>query len=72
MHFKSCDVDDMYSKVKELIDNPDLRKSLAQEGQKNILNLWSAKCAVANLLHFINDLYNGRDTSIIDGPCSKA
>ena len=35
-------------------------------------NMWNPNVAANNLIRLINDLQNGRDSSIQEGPCSKA
>lgn len=72
LHFRSCDVDDLYNKVKYLIDNPDKRNKMSIQGQNDMINIWSPRHAAESLLQLIDDLKNGRDSSILEGPCSKA
>ena len=70
--YKSCDVESLISKVEYLIDNPYEMKRMAINGYHTITNIWSPRNAVSNLLKLISDLQSGSDTSILDGPCSKA
>lgn len=70
--FKACDVDSLISKVEYLLDNPDEIKRIAINGYYTITNTWSPRKAVSSLLQLISDLQSGGDTSILDGPCSKA
>ena len=35
-------------------------------------NVWSPANAAKNFLQLVDDLQHGRDTSITEGPCSKA
>jgi hypothetical protein len=37
-----------------------------------MLNQWSPKIAAKNILQLIEYLQKGEDTSIVEGPCSKA
>lgn len=70
--FKSKNLDSLYEKVIYLIENPEIRKNLAIQAYHDMVNIWSPKVAARNLLQLIHDLQNGRDTSISEGPCSKA
>lgn len=72
MIFKSCDLDSLYEKVKYLLDNPDQRQQIQQNAIKQIQTLWSPQNAAKSLLQLITDLQSGKDTSILEGPCSKA
>lgn len=72
MMFESCNVLNLYSKVRFLMDNPEKRRELAMQGQKDMRDLWSPRNAAESLLQLIDDIKNDRDTSIKEGPCSKA
>lgn len=70
--FKSCSIDSLYAKVKGLLDNPMLIAEIRKNAVNKMQTIWSPKVAAQNLLTLIDDLQNGRDTSIKEGPCSKA
>ncbi len=72
MIFRSCDLDSLYEQVKYLLDNPDARKQIAKAGRESMVKLWSPANAAKSLLQLIEDIQAGRETSIIEGPCSKA
>lgn len=72
MIFKSGSLDSLYTKVKYLIDNPQERLLMSKNGVKTMHDVWSPACAANNLLTLIDDLLNGRESSIKEGPCSKA
>lgn len=72
MQFKSCNVQDLYKKVRFLMDHPDNRKKMARKGQMDMRDVWSPRKAAEALLQLIDDLKNGKDTSILEGPCSEA
>lgn len=69
--FKSEDLDSLYDKVTYLIDNPKERQRMSVAGQQRMQEVWSPENAAKNLLQLINDLQNGRNSSILEGPCSK-
>lgn len=65
-------LDDLTEKVAWLLDNKERMKELQQEAARTLQDVWSPKRAAQNLLQLIDDLQNGEDTSIKEGPCSKA
>lgn len=72
MIFKSGDVDSLTRCVKELLDNQTLLNSIRHNAVKTMQTIWSPEVAARNLLQLIDDLQNGRNISIKNGPCSKA
>ena len=72
MGFQSRDLNSLYEKVVFLIDHPLVRKDLALKAYQTMKNVWSPKQAASNFLHLSKDLLDGRETSIKEGPCSRA
>lgn len=72
MVFNSGDIESLYEKVVYLLDNPSERNNMAQRAYQDMSTIWSPKQAACNLLQLIDDLQHGRETSIKEGPCSKA
>ncbi len=72
MIFRSCDLNSLYEQVKYLLDNPNLRKSMSTAGRESMVKLWSPQNAAKSLLQLIENLQVGRETSIVEGPCSIA
>lgn len=70
--FKSKSPNSLYGQVKYLLDNPLRMQEMAAKGSDDMRRLWSPRHAAASLLQLIDDLKHGRDTSIAEGPCSKA
>lgn len=70
--FKSQHIDSLYYVVKDLIQNRKLCETYAREAYSTMRNVWSPANAAKNLMTLIYDLQNGKDTSIKEGPCSKA
>ncbi len=70
--FKSKSIESLYEKVVSLIEHPKVRKKMAINAYFDIKNAWSPEVAARNLLHLIEDLQHGNDTSIEEGPCSIA
>lgn len=65
-------LDEMYECVKYLLDNMDICRNMQKEAHNKIAGLWSADHATEALLSLINELKNGVNSSIVQGPCSKA
>lgn len=72
MVFRSGDIDSLHEQVKFLLDHPEARKRIAKAGMQTMVELWNPSTAAKNLLQLIEDLKAGRDSSITEGPCSKA
>ena len=69
--FKSGDINSLTQKVEWLLTHKEEIARIQRNAYMTMRNAWNPKNAAANLLQLINDLKNGKDTSIIDGPCSK-
>ena len=65
-------LDDLTDKVAWLLDNKEKMKEMQRAAFLTMYNTWSPKRVAQNLLQLIDDLQNGRGTSIKEGPCSKA
>lgn len=65
-------LDSLVEKVEWLINNPSERKRLSENAIKTMQETWNPRVAAENLLTLIEDIKQGRDTSIKHGPCSKA
>lgn len=70
--FRSMDCDSLYEKVKWLLDNAEKRKRLSENAKYDMLNVWSPAVAARNLLTLISDIQAGKESSIQEGPGSKA
>lgn len=70
--FRSGNVDSLTKKVEWLMDNPSKIGRLKRNAYTSMHDLWNPANATRSLLRLIDDLSHGRDTSIPQGPCSKA
>lgn len=70
--FRSGNLLSLYHKVTSLIENPEFGKTMAKRAYYDMHSIWAPRVAAENLLTLIRDLQEGRDTSIMIGPCSKA
>lgn len=62
----------LYNVVKWLIENPAERKKISLNAFHTMRTTWNPEVAAKNLLTLIDDIQQGRETSIDEGPCSKA
>lgn len=72
LKFKSCNLDSLYEQVKFLLDNPSEMKRISSNGKQHMAELWNPENAAKSLLRLIDDLQDSGETSILNGPCSKA
>lgn len=70
--FRNRDVDSLYEIVKHVIGNPVERIKISKQAHKDMVNIWSPRKSVENLLNLIEELMNDKPTTILEGPCSKA
>ncbi len=70
--FKSNDLNSIYHKVVWAINHPKESIVIRESAMKTMQETWSPKNAAHSLLQLINDLSNGKDSSIKEGPGSKA
>lgn len=70
--FASENVDSLMMYVEELLCNPKLQQSMKIEARRTMVEVWSPRKAAVALLQLIDDLENGRECSILQGPCSIA
>lgn len=59
-------------KVEWLLDHKLELNQMRQNAYMTMLNVWSPECAARNFLRLVDDLLNGKESSISEGPCSKA
>ena len=70
--FESGNIDSLCKKVEWLLDNPDKRQEIARNAYRTMRDVWSPQNAAKNLMALIENLLDGNDSPIVDGPCSKA
>ena len=64
-------VNDLYTKVKLLLDNPALRKKLGENAYQTLATTWNGEEGARRLLGLIEDINAGRESRFESGPCSK-
>lgn len=62
---------DLYYKVKRLLDDENLKHSVQKNAYKTMANMWNADIAAERLLKLINCLREGREAEFSAGPCSR-
>lgn len=72
--YQSGNVDELYNKVKQLLDHPEERKRLGQNAYLAITQEWNAENAVQRLLHLCQRMLGGeyKPFPFTDGVCSEA
>ncbi len=70
--YKYKDSTQFYSYVKLVMEDKELREKVGFNAYKTIKDQWNGKCAAINLLKGIDDIQNGREHEIEDGPVSIA
>ena len=63
--------EDLYNKVKYLLDHEDEKYRVQRNAYFTMTNLWNADVAVDRLIELIKSFIQGKDTKYMDGPCSK-
>ena len=69
--YKSGNINDLYEKVKLLLDNPNLTTKLGLEAYRTMVNLWNPKIAAKRVIE-LSDLLLKRESfnKYQEGPCS--
>ena len=72
--YPSRDVDALYARVKQLLDEPQTCQSLGQQAYETMATAWNAETAANRLLALCNAILSGdpRPNLYETGPCSKA
>lgn len=72
--YKCGKIDELYKKVKYLLDNPVEQEKLGKSAYETMVNVWNADVAAKRLINLEAQLINGNRFPELysDGPCSKA
>lgn len=70
--FRSGDIDELYNKVKQLLQDNDKEKALGREAYTTITDLWCAEIAAHRFVATAKSILSGRREFFSSGPCSKA
>ena len=71
--YKSGDLENLYKKVKFLLDNKGDRQQIGENAYYTMLNEWSPEIAATRVLELCENILNKQNTDLYqDGPCSRA
>lgn len=71
--YKNGDIDDLYCKVKALLDDVNEQKRMGENAYRTITGLWNAEVAAERFIRFADEIKaHGTCDLYADGPCSKA
>lgn len=69
--YKNGDIEDLYSKVEYLINNPQETAEIGRNAYKTMFDIWNAKIAAKRFIKLFESFINGyTDQLFDDGPCS--
>lgn len=70
--YKNGDTEDLFRKVKKLLNDKALRESMGRQAYNTLANLWNADNAADRFMVLANSILDGRETPYESGPCSRA
>ena len=72
--YKDGDINDLFNKVKYLLDNEAERINMQKSAYETIINEWNAENAAKKLIELLTKLLNGENVETLfeSGVCSKA
>lgn len=72
LSFASESVEALTERVEWLINHPEQLQTMRHGALFTMQEIWSPAKAASALLHLVDDLQHGRQSSLVEGPCSKA
>lgn len=69
--YKNGDEEDLFNKVKFLLDNPEKRKEMSFKAYKTMTEIWNAENAVKKLLNLVESLKKNEGFTVRNEPCEK-
>ena len=63
---------DLENKIKQVMDNKELRTKFGKNAYKLISGEWESKVAVENMIKLFESITEGKEFDVKDGPASKA
>lgn len=69
--YKNGNHNDLYQKVKFLLDHPAKREALGRAAYKTLTEVWNADTAAERFLELVAAIKQGKDSPFASGPCSK-
>ena len=71
MIYKSGDHNELYQKVKFLLENAGERKKLGKAAYETLTETWNADTAAARFLELVEAIKQGKESPFAEGPCSE-
>lgn len=71
LFFRDQDNDDLFEKVRYLIENQDEREAMGREAYKTMLEVWSPANAAHSVMRLAESILNGEPNPVQAGPCSS-
>lgn len=71
LKYKDGDLNELYKKVKFLLDNSEKRREIGKNAYKTLTDEWNAEVAAERLLTLIEKIKEGKETPFTNGPCSR-
>lgn len=73
MIYESGNVEDLYKKIKHLLDNKENQEKLGENAYKTITELWSPQSAAERFVALAQAIIDGKSLNLYkEGPCSKS
>ncbi len=69
--FMYDDYNDLENKVKKLINDKELRMKFSKNAYEYITTKWTGEMAAENLIKMFNNVIEGKEVEVLDGPASK-
>lgn len=71
--YRNGDMDSLYKRVVQLMDQPELREQLGREAYRTLADMWNADVAAERFIELAKALMDGKKADLFEsGPCSKA
>ena len=71
--YKDGDIDNLYKKVKLLLDDSCRRREMSKKAYFTIADEWNAENAATRFIYLLQDIKeNGNSSRFSHGPCSKS
>ena len=71
LKYKDGDLNELYKKVKFLLDDSEKRREIGKNAYKTLTDEWNAEVAAERLLTLIEKIKEGKETPFTTGPCSR-
>lgn len=68
--YEDGNVDDLYAKIRLLVEDPQLRREMGMKAYRTMIGKWNASNAAENLLLLIESLRERNVGAVVSGPCS--